>query len=194
MFDNLRSAGPLPMEGTSKTGRERPRRRRSLRFRPGAERLESLMLLATVNWTNPAGGAWDIAGNWDLGRLPAAGDDVVINVPTADVTITHATGSDSIHSLTSSEKFNLSGGTLDVATTVQESNNFTLSGGTLADATVASGTTIIGTTAGGTLAGVTLAGTLDLTTAGNAYVAVAGGLTLPGGTVNLGGTTNHGRP
>src|SRR5947209_4983910 len=133
MFNNLRIAWPLPMSGTSKSGRKRLRGRRGHRFRPRAERLESLMLLATINWTNTAGGAWNVAGNWDLGRLPAAGDDVVIDVPSADVTITHATGSDSIHSLTTSEKFNLSGGTLSVAATVRASDTFTLSGGTLSN-------------------------------------------------------------
>ncbi len=34
---------------------------------------------ATVNaWTNPAGGSWSTAANWSLGRVPIAGDSVVI--------------------------------------------------------------------------------------------------------------------
>ena len=72
---------------------------------------------------------------------------------------------------------------------------YNLRGGTIQGGTVATGggALLVGTTAGGTLTGVTLAGTLDLTTASNAYVAVTGGLTLAGGTVNVGGGTNYGR-
>src|SRR5262249_61409549 len=47
--------------------------------RPRLENLEDRTLLATITWTNPLGGAWNVAGNWDLGRVPGAGDDVVIN-------------------------------------------------------------------------------------------------------------------
>jgi hypothetical protein len=42
----------------------------------------------TINWTGAAGdGDWDNAANWDLGRIPTNGDDVVINVP-GNVTVT----------------------------------------------------------------------------------------------------------
>ncbi len=41
------------------------------------ERLEDRMLLATITWTNDAGGDWNVSSNWDLNRVPAATDDVV---------------------------------------------------------------------------------------------------------------------
>ena len=66
---------------------------------------------------------------------------------------------------------------------------WTLWGGTIQGGTVATGegALLVGTASGGTLAGVTLAGTLDLTTASGGFVAVTGGMTLAGGTVNIGG-------
>ena len=52
-----------------------------------------------IQWTNPAGGFWDVAGNWDLGRVPELTDDVVID-STGAFTVTHRTGSTEVHSLT----------------------------------------------------------------------------------------------
>lgn len=34
---------------------------------------------ATISWTNTAGGAWEVAANWDANRVPASSDDVVIS-------------------------------------------------------------------------------------------------------------------
>ena len=59
----------------------------------------AVTVLSTVTWINPAGGDWDTASNWDAGRVPAAFDDVVINIP--GITVTHSTSAtDSVHSLT----------------------------------------------------------------------------------------------
>ena len=56
------------------------------------ELLEDRQLLTTVSWINPAGGIWNTASNWrdDVGanRVPAAADDVVIDLTGADYTVT----------------------------------------------------------------------------------------------------------
>src|SRR5579864_6155414 len=92
------------------------------------EQLEERVLLSVVNWINPAGGAWNTAANWDSG-VPGPGDDAVINLANPNlVTITHSTGTDTIHSLVSNAAINLSGGTLNVAGSMQVSNTFNLLG------------------------------------------------------------------
>lgn len=35
---------------------------------------------ATISWSNPAGGSWGVAGNWNLGRVPDATDVVDISL------------------------------------------------------------------------------------------------------------------
>ena len=72
------------------------------------EGLEDRLLLSTIRWTNPAGGDWDTAANWDLNRVPVAADDAVID--TAGITVTHGVGtSDAVHSITSQAALVLSG-------------------------------------------------------------------------------------
>ena len=141
-------------------------------------------MLSVVSWINPAGGAWEVGGNWSNGACQGAGDDAVINMP--GISVTHSTGSDTVKSLTLNDAFTLSGGTLTIVGSgnVQEQNSsvlFALSGGTLAGGTVVSGTTITAKSNGGnTLSGVTFNGVLDLATNNNAIVNVTGGLTLNG--------------
>jgi hypothetical protein len=149
--------------------------------------------VCTINWNNAAGGDWNIASNWNPVRLPMSSDDVCINLA-GSYTVTHPTGNHSINSLTSiaDVTFNLSGGQLTVATTVQVNHTFLLSGGSLVGATVMTGTTITGTAMGGSLVNVTLDGNLNLTTVPDAVVNISSGLTL-NGTANLGnsaGTTS----
>jgi hypothetical protein len=96
------------------------------RFRPAVEPLEDRTLLDAAHWINPAGGDWNTPSNWSINRLPAAGDDVFIDVP-GDVTITYSGNSSAIHSLTSQETVVLSGGTLSVSTSSLV-NNFELNG------------------------------------------------------------------
>src|SRR5207248_11698049 len=115
------------------------------------------------------------------GTLPGPNDDVVDDIPgVSNAVVFHWTGVDTVHSLTSTEPFELSGGTLNVTGTVQVQNTFTLDGGNLGGATLAAGTTLTGTRWGGGLDGVTLNGNLDLTNDGAANVSVAHGLVLNG--------------
>ncbi len=115
-------------------------RHRRLRPPLRIEPLEDRILLATVNWISDSDGFWDIGANWDTGMAPEAGDDVLINRPAADITVTYRTGTASINSLFSTEAFTLTGGILDIAATAQVDNTFRLNGGTLASATVLPGT------------------------------------------------------
>src|SRR5262245_7923383 len=109
-FGSLRCAHAVPVS----------RRRQLL-----VELLEERRLLSTVNWVNPAGGAWNVPGNWSTGALPGAADDVVINLGNPNVTITHAAGTDTISSLTSNALVTISGGSLTVTGTAQVTNTFT---------------------------------------------------------------------
>jgi hypothetical protein len=100
------------------------------RARKGAPpRLEDRALPSVVNWTNPAGGDWNTPGNWSTGALPGLGDDVVIG--TVSGTVTHSSGTHSVHSLSSASPFTLSGGALTLEAYSALNDAFTLSGGTL---------------------------------------------------------------
>ena len=76
--------------------------------------------------------------------------------------------------------------------------SWVLAGGSISGGTIATSgsSALIGTAgpyspaANGTLSGVTLAGTIDLTEGPRVGILVTGGLTLSGGTINLGGTGN----
>lgn len=43
--------------------------------------------MAVVTWTGTASGDWNTTGNWSTGALPGAGDDVIFNTTSRDVTI-----------------------------------------------------------------------------------------------------------
>jgi hypothetical protein len=98
------------------------------------------VVAATIAWINSPGGDWNNPGNWDLGRVPNATDNVLISVP-GNVTITFSQGNTTIQSLLSETAFTLSGGTLTVTGTIQVNNTFTINGGTLASALVLRGKT-----------------------------------------------------
>lgn len=84
---------------------------------------------AAITWTGGAGtNSWHAAGNWDLNRVPAAGDDVVVPDMTPNVTVTYSTGNTTISSLTSVEAFTLSGGTLTIDAASTLNGAFTFSG------------------------------------------------------------------
>ncbi len=171
------------VHGTStRRHRLRARHRRATRFRATLTLLEDRTLLATNTWTGT--GDWTNTADWSLGHVPTATEDVFIS---SGSTVTHSTGSDTIHSLLtgSTGTVVLSGGTITTPNTFDVPGTFTLMGGTLSGATVTSDTTITGTGSSGTLNAVTLQGKLDLS-ATSSVVDVSGGLTLSGGTVLLG--------
>lgn len=133
---------------------------------------------ATAVWTNPAGGYWDVSSNWDTGKVPGAGDDVLIDIP-GNATITYRQATTEIRSLVSKNPFTITGGTLSVTQTVRVDNSFSLAGGTLKDATIvagAPGSAVWGDN--GTLSGVTLDTNLVIRNGRSIYV--ANGLKLNG--------------
>lgn len=64
-----------------------------------------------VRWAIDADGRWDTAANWSPAR-PVPGDDVRLDRPTADVVVTHQTGTTLVHSLEGTESLRLIGGSL----------------------------------------------------------------------------------
>ena len=95
-----------------------------------------------ITWKLDANGVWNLASNWDLGRVPGGLDDA--SNPFSDATITFNTGSYTVYSFTSAGPFSVSGGTLNgysqnAASLVKVNNNFTLSGGGLNNLTVQPG-------------------------------------------------------
>ena len=151
----------------------RPRRTRKVghSLRPSCEAMERRTLLATMDFTNSAGGSWDVATNWvnaanpDDHHVPIASDDAVIPALGSTVSVTHSAGTDAVQSVTSGTNLILSGGTLNVTGNLQMFSGASLSlqGGTLAGATATSGSTLALTSSGGTLSGVSFAAgaTLD---------------------------------
>ena len=103
--------------------------------------LISLALLAipkpamavTITWTGGGGTtSWFLAANWNLNRLPMAGDDVLIpDLPGTTSVIYGSAAVTSINSLTCAEVFTFSAGTLTIAVASSLTNHVTLSGGTL---------------------------------------------------------------
>jgi hypothetical protein len=135
----------------------------------------------SVSWTGPTSGDWSTTSYWSTGTLPGAGDDVTIPSGT---TVTHSTGSDSIHRLTVQSSLIISGGTLSVGATSTVAS-LTLSGGTL---TGAGAVTVSGSFSwsGGVQSGsgsttISSGATFSLDSSSSA-------LTLSGRTVNNAGT------
>ncbi|MFO0799724.1 MAG: LamG-like jellyroll fold domain-containing protein [Gemmataceae bacterium] len=148
--------------------------------RLGVERLEDRVTPVTITWQNPAGGSWQAAANWNLGRAPAAGDDVVIPALSGAAVVNFTSGATAVQTLTAAGALTLAGGRLSVAAPIRASGAFTLAGGTLAYSALAAGTTLTLTPAGGTLTGVSVAagGTIDGTQAATdplAYYSFDGG-------------------
>ncbi|MGO8902793.1 MAG: hypothetical protein ACLQU5_31285, partial [Isosphaeraceae bacterium] len=160
----------------SRGRRSRNARRRSARgklwaFRPACERMEDRTLLATMLWSNAAGGDWDLATNWvdqsnsNDHHVPTASDDALIDQ--AGITVTHSSStSDSVNSVTvaSGTTLSLSNGTMSIAAGSTISGDLTMSGGTLSPA---AGLTVSGPTdwTGGTITGggtITTEGTLTM--------------------------------
>jgi hypothetical protein len=94
--------------------KRRKRRRRQFFRRLHVERLEVRSLLATVSWINPAGGAWELGGNWSSGAVPGVADDVVIDLP-GDFTVRHNAGVRAVKSIRSEEALEILGGSLTVS-------------------------------------------------------------------------------
>jgi hypothetical protein len=99
----MRETGPHFRNGSTNaraSGRSRRAARHSFSLRSlSIERLERRNMLSAVNWTGNGGDmSWSNPLNWSTDALPGAADDVTINVA-SPITITHASGSDTVHTL-----------------------------------------------------------------------------------------------
>jgi hypothetical protein len=94
------------------------------------EVLEARTVPATVHWINSAGGDWATASNWSTGHVPGPDDDVILDA-TASPAITHSSGTDTIHSLTSAGNDSLvvTGSTINLLTTSTLDGPLTLTNG-----------------------------------------------------------------
>src|SRR5262245_49321101 len=88
----------------------RPRRPGRVSFCPGLEGLEDRLAPATVTWTNPAGGLWNVGSNWSTGAVPGAADDVTIGRLNPGAAVTHGSGTDAVHSLSLASALNVTSG------------------------------------------------------------------------------------
>ena len=93
---------------------------------------------ATIAWINPNGGNWDEPTNWDTGVVPGSSDQVAISTE-GNATVTYRQGSTTVQSIVSTVPLSLTGGTINVASTVEVDSTFTVNGGTLSGGTVLRG-------------------------------------------------------
>src|SRR5581483_7873895 len=86
------------------------------------------------NWTNAAGGNWNVPGNWSGGLVPTATDNATLGSLTGSYTV-QLTDNQNINNLTigsNSATFSATGGSLTVGGTFAvNAGTYTLSGGTL---------------------------------------------------------------
>src|SRR5579871_3248996 len=66
-----------------------------------------------VSWIG-ASGDWNATNNWSTGALPGTNDDVLLTAGSS-ITVTHSTGTHSVHSIQGIQPFVLSGGSLAVS-------------------------------------------------------------------------------
>ncbi len=142
-----------------------------------------------IDWNTslyPSGGNWNAANCW-MPHLPGITDEVVI--PTG-VTVTHSPSlpnSHTVDSITGPGTLILSGGTLDVTTTVASTLTFKITGGTLINATIEGTLTYSGGNFGhppaGTLSGVSLSAGAVLEPQLDAGLTIIGGLELASSSV-----------
>ncbi|QNN24371.1 LEPR-XLL domain-containing protein [Planctomycetales bacterium ZRK34] len=147
-----------------------------------------LTVVNVVTWTNASGGDWGTASNWSTGVLPTLNDRVVIDLA-SPATITHSTGNTQIFSLISNADIQMTGGTLDVADTIQVSADFQLAGGTITNARILAGTSGEGLSVTGIAYLNQVILDADLTIPDGKTLYVASGLEL-NGTLSVGDGTS----
>ena len=110
---------------SSKQARRPPLQRHWLSRVARMEALESRLYLAAVAWDAGGDGShWSDPLNWSSNVLPTSADDVTINFGSG--TVQHDTGTDTVNSLTTTNKLSLSGGTLAINGPSAINNDFTL--------------------------------------------------------------------
>ncbi|HEX4999488.1 MAG TPA: LEPR-XLL domain-containing protein, partial [Terriglobia bacterium] len=105
----------------------------TLRSAHGPPDSQNLTIVPTITYIADVDG-WDDPANWldSLGasRLPTSADDVLIDRPGVDLTLTIGAGAQ-VHSLVSTESILLTGGVFSVGSDAEIGGDFRISGGTL---------------------------------------------------------------
>src|SRR4051794_57529 len=64
------------------------------------EALEERVVPTTNTWITLSGGDWATGSNWSLGHSPLSTEDAVIPALNSGASVTHLTGTDTVHGLT----------------------------------------------------------------------------------------------
>ncbi|MDC0358125.1 hypothetical protein OAO01_04855, partial [Oligoflexia bacterium] len=84
----------------------------------------------TVTWISDTSGDWNTVANWSPNKVPTAADDVVIDRPTAAITVTISSGDQAAKSVSCNESLRITAGSLTLTQQAsQVSGSFTISGG-----------------------------------------------------------------
>ena len=136
----------------------------SRRRRPRFEVLESRQLLSQIQWATASGSAWDVGSNWKGGNVPGPADDAVISIAISSPVVI-STGTQTVHSVTSTDPISITGGSLAVTANSSLSGGLAMTGGSL--------------TASGSQVAFTVTGTTTVTGA-SLYARSGATLSLPG--------------
>jgi hypothetical protein len=137
-------------------------------------------------WTGSTSTAWNTASNWSTGLVPVSTEDVIIPTVTNNPIVSTGTANCNNITINSGGNLTVTGGTLQIAGSINNSGTFTASaGGTIALTGSSAQTIPANTFAANTIAnltlnnssGATLAGTLNIT---GTYTPTAGTLTTGG--------------
>ncbi|HWB11805.1 MAG TPA: hypothetical protein VG826_21420, partial [Pirellulales bacterium] len=159
-------------------------------------------MLSAVSWSGGAAGDWNVAGNWSGlspgETAPGAADDVTIS---GNVTVTHGSGSDQVHTLTlgTGATLDVNGGsaiTLLLSSGTAVSNDGTINlgdaAGTNSGALFFNGNQTLGTTAGAT--GIVVLGGSSsdrlIQSFGGQTLTIGGGITIQGDDGGVGGAAS----
>jgi len=93
---------------------------------------------ADVSWLSDSSGNWSTPENWSSGTVPGPNDDVIIDRPSSQVTVTVNSGNITIKSLTATDALNITDGTFKITSQSTISGSFNLNGGAQLIATGAS--------------------------------------------------------
>ncbi|RKX35377.1 MAG: hypothetical protein DRP71_03680 [Verrucomicrobia bacterium] len=89
-----------------------------------------------VFWISTTNGEWNNLANWSESAVPGPNDDVIIGISSFDITVTHGSGNLQIRNLTTYERLQINGGTLELSGIAELNQNLTLNGGTNRGGTV----------------------------------------------------------
>jgi hypothetical protein len=148
----------------------------------GVERLEDRVVPSTDTWIRTSGGSWSTPGNWSTGKVPQAGDSVIINQP-GMITVTLSSSTTVNNLLLTGDTLNITGGTLTLRanSSLNSGSTLLLAGGNLA---VPSGASLTNSGA------ITVQPRSQLSVGGTFTQNSGASLTLPSGSLGTGVGTN----